>query len=48
MGYQNSDIALIFSRLLGNRAAETPVKFQSDVTIASLNIPPWDLHEILR
>ena len=41
-------IALKFGRYLGTAAAEVPVKFQSDTTIATSNLAASRLHEIWR
>ena len=41
-------IALKFGRYLGSAAAEVPVQFQSDTTIAASNLAASRLHEIWR
>ena len=39
-------IALKFDRHLGNSTAEMPVKFQSDITIITLNLAALSFHKI--
>ena len=46
--FLNFPIALKFDKHLGNRAAETPVGFQSDTIIITSNLVASRLHEIWR
>ena len=46
--FRNCPIALKFDRHLGSRAAEVPVKFQSDAIIWTTNLVALRLHEILQ
>ena len=48
IGSLDHHVALKYDRLVGNSAAEGPVKFQCDRTIMHINPAAWGFTDILR